>query len=59
MRSKLEVLFAVGPEALGSMMAGRAEEGINDPANASLSVSILASDILREFAGDPPITRYE
>lgn len=34
------------------MMAGRAEEGIGDPANASLAVSILASDIVSEVRGD-------
>lgn len=45
---QLDLLFATGPEALGSMMAGRAEEGIGDPANVSLSVSILASDLLSE-----------
>jgi len=45
---QLHLLFAAGPEALGSMMAGRAEEGIGDPANVSLSVSILASDLLNE-----------
>jgi hypothetical protein len=48
---QFDILFAEGPEALGSMMAGRAEEGIGDPANTSLSVSILASDILREVRG--------
>lgn len=42
----LKTLFADGPEAVGSRMAGRAEEEIGDPANVSLSVSLLASDIL-------------
>lgn len=45
---QLGLLFATGPGALGSMMAGRAEEGIGDPATVSLSVSILASDLLSE-----------
>jgi hypothetical protein len=45
----LGTLFAEGPEALGSMMAGRAEEGIGDPANVSLAVSLLASDILADL----------
>ena len=49
---QLDLLFAVGPKALGSMMAGRAEEGIGDPANASLAVSILAADIVSEMRGD-------
>lgn len=42
-------LFADGPQALGSMMAGRAEEGIGNPENVSLSVSLLAADILGEM----------
>lgn len=42
----LESLFASGPDAIGSVMAGRAEEGIGDPYNVSLSVSLLAADIL-------------
>lgn len=49
--NQLDVLFATGPDALGSLMAGRAEEGIGDPANASLSVSILASDLLDGVRG--------
>jgi hypothetical protein len=39
-------LFARGPEALGSTMAGRAEEGIGEPATVSLQVSILSADLL-------------
>jgi hypothetical protein len=39
-------LFAVGPEALGSVMAGRAEDGIGEPATVALQTSILAADLL-------------
>lgn len=42
----LRELFALGPEALGSRMAGRAEEGIGEPATVALATSILASDLL-------------
>jgi hypothetical protein len=41
----LNSLFA-GPEALGSMMAGRAEELVGDPAVVSAAVAALASDLL-------------
>lgn len=41
-------LFAAGPGALGSEMAGRAEGEIGDPENVSLSVSLLASDVVEE-----------
>jgi hypothetical protein len=39
-------MFASGPSALGSVMAGRAEEGIGNPAVASASVSVLARELL-------------
>lgn len=39
-------LFAAGPEALGSAMAGRTEEGIGEPAVVAASCSALASDLL-------------
>ena len=39
-------LFAAGPDATGSVMAGRAEEGIGEPATVSLQVSILVEDLL-------------
>lgn len=42
----LRQLFADGPEALGSMMAGRAEAGVGDPGNVSMSVAFLAQDLL-------------
>jgi hypothetical protein len=42
----LNDLFAAGPDALGSIMAGRAEEGVGDPDIVSASVSLLAQDLL-------------
>lgn len=42
----LRGLFADGPDALGSMMAGRAEEGVGDPGNVSAAVAFLAQDLL-------------
>lgn len=42
----ISVLFAAGPDATGSAMAGRAEEGIGEPATVALQTSILASDLL-------------
>lgn len=42
----LRALFAGGPESLGAMMAGRAEEGIGEPATVSLAAAILTSDLL-------------
>ncbi|MCY4492568.1 MAG: hypothetical protein OXB92_01765 [Acidimicrobiaceae bacterium] len=39
--------FAAGPTALGSMMAGRTEEGIGAPETVALQASILASDLLK------------
>lgn len=39
-------LFAVGPDATGSAMAGRAEEGIGEPVTVALQTSILASDLI-------------
>ncbi|WP_069162921.1 hypothetical protein [Nocardia altamirensis] len=44
--SYLEELFASGPTALGATMAGRAEEGVGEPAQVSAAVSILAADLL-------------
>jgi hypothetical protein len=39
-------LFASGPDALGSLMAGRAEEGVGFPEQVSLSVSLLSRELL-------------
>jgi hypothetical protein len=42
----LPQLFADGPRALGSLMAGRAEEGVGEPDVVSASVAALAADVL-------------
>jgi hypothetical protein len=42
----LEQLFASGPDALGSMMAGRAEELLGNAAVVSAAVAALAADLL-------------
>jgi len=42
----LASMFAKGPNAPGSQMAGRAEEGIGDPQVVSQSAATLASDLL-------------
>jgi hypothetical protein len=42
----LEELFAGGSEALGSMMAGRAEQGIGDPAVVAAATATLAADLI-------------
>jgi hypothetical protein len=39
-------LFATGPDAVGALMAGRAEQGIGDPLMVATSAAILASDLL-------------
>ena len=42
----LQQLFAAGPDALGSAMAGRAEQIVGAPATVSSSASVLAADLL-------------
>jgi hypothetical protein len=42
----LASMFAEGPTATGSELAGRAEEGIGDPDVVAASVTALASDLL-------------
>ncbi|MBM7783659.1 hypothetical protein [Tenggerimyces flavus] len=42
----LDILFAKGPSALGSAMAGRAETGIGEPVTVALQVSVLAADLV-------------
>ncbi len=39
-------LFAAGPDALGSAMAGRAELGVGEPDTVAASVAVLAGDLL-------------
>jgi len=46
----LPSLFADGPDALGSVMAGRAEEGIGDPDLVAASIAALAADVLAAVA---------
>lgn len=43
--------FAAGPEAIGSLMAGRTEEGVGEPETVARSTSILASDLLTALQG--------
>jgi hypothetical protein len=42
----LDELFGRGPDALGAVMAGRAEEGIGNPQVAAASAAILSGDLL-------------
>lgn len=49
----LEDLFARGPAATGSVMAGRAEEGVGDPASVAASVAVLARDLLDAIGSRP------
>jgi len=46
----LEQLFASGPEAVGSTMAGRAEQLVGDPTVVSAAVAALAGDLLSVLA---------
>lgn len=45
----LDVLFAGGTEAPGSLMAGEAEQGVGNPAQVAESVAYLAQDLLAEL----------
>lgn len=42
----LQTLFADGSDAIGSVMAGRAEEGVGDPEQVSAAIAYLAADLL-------------
>ncbi len=44
--NQLRELFALGPGARGSLMAGAAEELVGDPTSVSESVTLLAQDLL-------------
>lgn len=46
----LDDMFAAGASATGSQMAGRAEEGVGEPAVVSASCDALASDLLTAVA---------
>lgn len=50
----LHMLFADGPEALGSMIAGRAEQGIGNPLVVSTSAATLAADLLATLRVENP-----
>lgn len=43
-------LFAAGEGALGSMLAGQAEELVGDPVQVALAVSLLAQDLISALA---------
>jgi hypothetical protein len=43
---QINALFASGPDAIGSAMAGRAEEGVGDPDVVSTATALLAADLL-------------
>ncbi|MFF2088584.1 hypothetical protein ACFVVM_32775 [Nocardia sp. NPDC058176] len=43
----LDDLFGAGPEAIGSAMAGSAEEGVGEPEEVALATSILAADLVQ------------
>lgn len=46
----LEELFAMGANAIGTVMAGRAEDGVGDPEQVSIAVSFLAADLVRSLS---------
>jgi hypothetical protein len=50
-------LFADGPEALGPIMAGRAEQGIGDPSVVSASAAELAADLVAALRVEKPRPR--
>lgn len=45
--------FAAGPDAIGSVMAGRTEEGIGEPETVAFQTSILSSDLIEAVGGEP------
>lgn len=48
----LKDLFAAGPDAAGSRMAGRAEAGVGAPETVAASVTALAADLLSAIDGE-------
>ena len=48
----LRDLFGAGPDSLGAVMAGRAEELVGDPATVSAAVAALADDLLSHIEAD-------
>ena len=51
----LQEHFAAGPEAIGSRMAGRTEEGIGEPATVARQTSILAADLVAALSHRPEV----
>ncbi len=47
-------LFAAGPDAVGSLMAGRTEYGVSEPETVALQTAILTSDLLDSIGRDRP-----
>ena len=50
----LPFLFADGPDAIGSVMAGRAEEGVGDPDVVAASVAALTAELLSAISDAKP-----
>ncbi|GIG41847.1 hypothetical protein [Cellulomonas phragmiteti] len=50
--TEIRRLFA-GPDHLGAVMAGRAEEGVGHPAEVAASVAFLAADLVESLAATP------
>lgn len=50
----LPSLFADGPDAIGSFMAGRAEAGVGDPELVAASVAALTADLLSAISSAKP-----
>ena len=50
----LREMFAAGPGALGSVMAGRAELGVGEPETVAASVALLAADLLLALESSAP-----
>lgn len=48
---QITILFASGPDALGAMMAGRAEEEVGDPDVVSTATALLAGDLMNALRG--------
>lgn len=46
----LQLLFAAGSGAVGSAMAGQAEQGVGQPEVVAASANVLAQDLITELA---------
>ena len=49
----LDELFGRGPDSLGAVMAGRAEELVGEPEQVASAVSFLAADLVVALRSDP------